>query len=493
MTKILVFTKILVKEILVKKTNRLYNMATLTTITDPWEQALPKHGQLVQPLCKYIYDTLELSEDVTAIGVVPEPHQAHSPLTRALKVILKKEKEFSFTIEIQPAETGERVLKAKMVLAQLIMSDPLLLAGVSWFDLSLNDRNYTGEIIFHGHKVDISAFFDGVILETWKIVNEIIRKVSTSSGEQHVCSIGMVPIKGNVAYLECEDTSVGHRVYEEANIRKWVNEQGTSPFTRASVSMSDIKAVASVPVAACPRILKTRRSSVISDAKIKKARVLRSKNIVCVWDRSGSMRNMAQAAEDGLLKTIEEHKAIAESTGNPTSLWVISFDSQIDTHVNGEDILTVSLDNLSDWTQPRGTTRLYDALYEAALKMEKMVGDTILIAMTDGQDTCSEVSAETVRTALEKLKSEQFLECIFMAANIGDARIVGPSMGFDADTSIEFTPSAAPMAFRAATQSSLRSITGGSAAFTGMERQSSVATPTGAAMVPRSIRCSTVL
>lgn len=472
-------------------------MATLTNLTDPWEQALPKHGQTVQPLCKHIYDCLELSEGVTAIGVVPEPHQDHSPMTRALKVILKKEKEFSFTIEIQPAETGERVLKAKVVLAQLIMNDPLLLRGVSSFDWSVNDDHWSGEITFHGHKVDISAFFDGEILETWKIVNEIIRNVSASSGEQYICSIGMVPIKGNVAYLECEDTSAGHRVYEEVNIRKWVNQEGTSPFTRASVFVSDIKiqSVASVPVAACPRILKTRKSDVITDTNVKKARVIVQKNIVCVWDRSGSMRNMAQAAEDGLRKTIEEHKAIAESTGNPTSLWVISFDNQIETHINGEDILAVSLDDLSEWTQPRGTTRLYDALYDAALKMESLVGDTIFIAMTDGQDTCSEVSADTVRTALEKLKAEKSLVCIFMAANIGDARIVGPSMGFNEDTSIEFTPTASPMAFRAATQSSLRAVTGGRAAFTGMERQSSLAAPVGArsAMGPRSIRRSTAL
>jgi hypothetical protein len=71
-------------------------MTTLATtiLTDPWEQALSKHGQSVQPLCKHIYDCLELSEGVTAIGVVSEPPPDHSPFTYALKVILKKEKEF---------------------------------------------------------------------------------------------------------------------------------------------------------------------------------------------------------------------------------------------------------------------------------------------------------------------------------------------------------------------------------------------------------------
>ena len=474
-------------------------MASLATktIPDPWEQALPEHGQVVQPLCKHIYDCLELSEGISAVGVIPQKHNDHSPFTHTLKVILKKEKEFSFTVDIQPSETGERVLKAKMVLAQLIMNDPLLLSGVSLFNWSAKDGDYSGEIIFHGHRVDISPFFDGKTLETWRIVNEIIRKVSASSGGEYVCSIGMVPIMGNVAYLECEDHPGGHRVYEETNIRKWVSEQGTSPFTRVRVVESDIKiqCPGAVGMSAAPRMLKTRKSDVISDVKVKKARALEPKNIVCCWDRSGSMRNMAFASEDGLRKTIEEHKAIAASTGNPTKLWVISFDSQIESHVEGDDILKVSLDNLSDWISPRGTTRLYDALYDAAVKMESMVGDIIFIAMTDGRDTCSEVCADTVRTALEKLKSDKSVECIFMAANIGDARVVGPSMGFDEDTSIEFTASAAPMAFRAATQSSLRAVSGQAAAFTGLERQSSLAIPTAPMMnmAPRNLRRSTAL
>ena len=473
-------------------------MASLTTTphpTDPWALAAPKQGQSVQPLCKHIYDTLDLSEGIDAVGVIPEGHSPTSPWTRAVKIILKKEnKPFSFTVDIQAAETGERVLKAKTALAQLILADPLLLAGVSRFDWYYNGE-YTGEIIFHGHTVDISPFFDGKTLETWKIVNEIIRKVSASSGHQYVCSIGMVPIKGNVAYLTCEDASGSHRFYEEKNIRKWVSEQGTSPFTRSPVNLSDIRihCPAAVSMAAAPKMLKTRQSDVISNETKKKARALEPKNIVCCWDRSGSMRNMAQASEEGLRKTIEEHRAIAASTGNPTKLWVISFDNKIDCHVDGEDIHTAPTTDLSVWIQPRGTTRLYDALFHACTIMETMIGDIIFIAMTDGSDTCSEVSADTVRQEIERLKSEKSVECIFMAANIGDAQVVGPSMGFDAATSIEFTPSAAPEAFRAATQSSLRAVTGGSAAFTGMERQSSLAVPASSMAAPRSIRRATAL
>ena len=58
----------------------------------------------------------------------------------------------------------------------------------------------------------------------------------------YVCSIGMVNVEGRVAYLACEDGGDGkHRFYEEANIHRWVSDRGTSPFTRAQVSLGDIK------------------------------------------------------------------------------------------------------------------------------------------------------------------------------------------------------------------------------------------------------------
>ena len=51
-----------------------------------------------------------------------------------------------------------------------------------------------------------------------------------------------INVEGRVAYLACEDGGDGkHRFYEEANIHRWVSDRGTSPFTRAQVSLGDIK------------------------------------------------------------------------------------------------------------------------------------------------------------------------------------------------------------------------------------------------------------
>ena len=154
----------------------------------------------------------------------------------------------------------------------------------------------------------------------------------------------------------------------------------------------------------------------------------------------------------------------------------VTFDNLIETRLDGKDILSVDTSNVSEWLHPRGSTRLYDAIHETSCILSKRVGDDesgILVFMTDGYDTGSETSAETAKNSLESLQSSKNVECIFMAANIGDAQLVGPSLGFSPATSISFTPAAAGNAFRAASQSALRSVTGGSASFTGVERQRS--------------------
>ena len=177
-------------------------------MSNPWTIATPGETQDTEPLCKHVCDTLDIDDDVEVVGCTEYyPMGLTGPgEIQHVQIWLKRTTPFSYIIKIQSSETGERVLKAKTVLAQLIMKDPLLLNGVTEFDYDLNANDWSGHLLFHGHRVDISPFFDGAILQTSSIVNEIIRKVSASSGHQHVCSIGMVPIMGNKAFLECEST-----------------------------------------------------------------------------------------------------------------------------------------------------------------------------------------------------------------------------------------------------------------------------------------------
>lgn len=445
-------------------------MASLVT-TNPWQLALD--GDF-GPLCKHIRDTIEVADDVEVVGAIPHVPMGLASTVTHVEVLLRKSqgKIFRYKIRAAPPETGEPSLQASTALAQLIMNDPLLLAGVTDFECS----TVVSFIVFRGHRVDLSKHFDGQCLNVSGVITKIICKVSTASGTR-VCSIGMVPIATSVAFLPHEDNSDGeHRFYEEANIRKWIAEHGTAPFTRATTTEADICVVgpAAVPIAKQPTLPQKRKAVETNKPVVKKARPVKNKHICAVWDRSGSMRSMGATPLEGLKKLLQDQKAIATSSGNPTKVSLYTFDNQMEVPVDNQDILTVDIDD--EWIEPRGTTRLYDTIVTAAtaLKQHVLEGESgVFIVMTDGTDNASECSVSTVKKTLDSMPDN--IECIFMAANIGDAQDVGASMGFNEDTSLTFTPDASDAAFRCVSQSAMRSVSGGTAAFTGMERQSSVA------------------
>ena len=453
--------------------------------TCPWERAIRFADTF--SLCRHVCDTIDLREGVEIVGCTAEP--APDPTSKAfVKVFLKKNtKTLQFHVDIQAAVEAEPMLKAKSTLAQVILSDPLLLRGVSQFDCS--------EIVFHGRKINISKFYDGTTIQTGAIINEIIRNISAESSSTFICSIGLVPIRKNIAFLDCETTSEGKkRLYEEDNINKWISENGTAPFTRDACTLSDIRihAAAPIPMSDVPKMARTRASEEIPAAK--RTRVIRKKHVSCLWDRSGSMHSMASQSTQGLRDTFEEQRALAESSGNPTRFTLTTFDSQIERPVDTDDICGVDITLLETWVSPRGQTKLYDAIVDEAGRLSKIVAEGesgVFIVMTDGYDTNSESNSEIVRETLKKLQGEKDIECIFMAANIGNAQEVGASLGFNEDTSLTFDVQSAAGAFRCASQSALRSVTGGSAAFTQMERQVSHA-PESVQHAPVNFRGATV-
>ena len=440
------------------------------TTNCPWQIALD--GDF-GPLCKHIRDTIEVTDDVEVVGAMPyTPMGNHCDKLDRVEVLLKhRGKIFRYRIRAVLAITGEPSLQASTVLAQLIMNDPLLLMGVTDFECSPG----ASFIVFRGHRVDLSKHFDGKCLNVSGVITEIICKVSSDTSAA-VCNIGLVPIKTSVAFLACEDNATGkHRFYEEANIHKWIVEHGTAPFNRATITVADIcvQGPPTVPIKKQPTLPLKRKAVETTKPVVKKARPIQNKHVCAVWDRSGSMRSMGTTPLKGLNKLLQDQKAIATSSGNPTKVSLYTFDNEMEVPVDNQDILTVEIDE--EWIEPRGTTRLYDTIVTAAIKLKENVHEDesgVLIVMTDGVDNASECGHATVKKTLEALPDN--IECIFMAANIGDAQDVGASMGFRADTSLTFTPDASDTAFRCMSQSALRSVTGGSAAFTGMERQSSV-------------------
>ena len=157
--------------------------------------------------------------------------------------------------------------------------------------------------------------------------------------------------------------------------------------------------------------------------------------IVCIVDRSGSMRSIKNDAEGGLNNFIEEQKKV-EGGANLT---IVEFDDEINPvceQVNIEQAPTYKL-------VPRGMTALLDAIGSTIADKEKFdcEGTTIIVVVTDGGENSSrEYNKDSVFKMIEERK-EQGWEFMFLAAN-QDAISTGRAYGFSADDAASFAATA---------------------------------------------------
>jgi len=402
--------------------------------------------------------------------------------------------------------SGLKTLGVMTALTQLVLTDPLLCQGVRHHQVSVGHNGELREayVDFHGHKVDVldERFFKEGAFQGHAVVTEIIRTVKNNSGIQTVCHISFEPIEGPIAYLAQETTPLGiKRMYAEKNIRRWVQERGTAPFTRDRVTEADIliDSVAAVSLTKQPRLMSTKRtlntSLLLETTKSSETvkEVPTTLHLSILGDRSGSMMTMQKEAYTGIQQILKTNQETHEKEKIPTTVTVTSFDSTVEEYITDIPIASLKLplnDALMDAIMaPRGGTALYDAIYKSASVLFDKVQDGekgIFAVITDGHDTSSEKNCPQVQELLQRIQEAKNIECIFMGANIGDATQVGASMGFQADTSLTFSPETASTAFSCINQSMLRSMTGGSAAFTRLERQTSAPSDRTSFFVPPS-------
>lgn len=404
--------------------------------------------------------------------------------------------------------SGLKTLGTMTALTQIVLTDPLLCQGVRSHGVSVGNDGELKEafVDFHGHKIDVldNRFFQDGAFQGHVVIAEIIRTVKDSSGVRAICHISFSPIEGPIAFLPQETTPEGiKRTYSFRNIRRWVLERGTAPFTREEVCEDDIiiDSVASVPLHKQPRLMTNKRTmdTSLSNPPESKKSMPTAIHLTIVGDRSGSMISMKQEAFQGIQEILKTNQDTSKKEHIPTMVTFTSFDNNVEEHMTNKPIESLELplsDELMDAIMnPRGGTALYDAIYSSALTLFDKVqyGEKgIFAVITDGHDTSSEKYIQHVQTLLQRIQDEKNIECIFMGANIGDATSVGTSMGFRAETSLTFSPETAATAFSCMNQSMLRSATGGSAAFTHVERQTSAAPTFGRPVqVPRTLRLST--
>tara|TARA_B110000971_G_scaffold21598_1_gene19566 strand:- start:680 stop:2080 length:1401 start_codon:yes stop_codon:yes gene_type:complete len=458
-----------------------------------------------QTLAASIPTRLDLPEDVRVATCVATANGVRITLCNDTQKTLSS---FEYVARGTDRTVAETTLGTMVALTQLVLTDPLLCAGVRRHGVSVDkDGNVTKAFVnFRGHRVDLLSprfFVDGQF-QGHRVIHEIIHKVETASSGRPVCHISFMPIDGAIAFLPQETTPAGDkRLYAEENIRKWVLERGTAPFTREHVSVDNIKVegIAAVPLAQQPRLpmgkrvldteMKVEASPAAKRAEPPPPSTIR---LTIVVDRSGSMRNMAALAQEGVQQMLRTHA----TSGVRTLMTLSSFDNTLERHMQDVEASTLTLpltaEKMDDIMAPRGGTALYDAIFETASDLLQSVEVTekgILAVITDGYDTGSQKGVGEVHALLERMQREKNIECIFMAANIGDATDMGATMGFSRDSSLTFASNTAATAFSCMNQSMLRSVTGGQVAFTRVERQSSA--PSTYDTPPRKMRTNTAL
>jgi uncharacterized protein YegL len=486
---------------------------TTTTITTPPSspQSLPIWSSVtaenMRELAASLPSMLHLEKDVQLMSCVATNRGIRVKLTNTTQNTSS-----SFELVTKDASldetSGLKTLGIMTALTQIVLTDPLLCQGVRSHGVSVGNNGELKEafVDFHGHKIDVldQRFFQEGAFQGHAVITEIIRTVKDSSGVQAICHISFAPIEGPIAFLPQETTPVGvKRTYAEKNIRRWVRERGTAPFTREHVTEDDIviDSIAAVPLSKQPRLMTnkitidTSLSNPNESKKSKESPTLIHLSIL--GDRSGSMMSMKGEAYNGIQQILKTNQETHEKENIPTTVTVTSFDSKVEEHITDKPIASLTLPLSEEFMdvmmEPRGGTALYDAIHQAASILSEKVQDGekgIFAVVTDGNDTSSEKNSQQVQELLQHIQDEKNIECIFMGANIGDATQVGASMGFHKDTSLTFSSETAASAFSCMNQSMLRCASGGSAAFTRVERQTS-APSNDTFFVPPPIRWAT--
>ena len=288
----------------------------------------------------------------------------------------------------------------------------------------------------------LSYFRDGTF-DTRAALTAVLRACEETSPTD-VCAISFEEVANgeNVAVLKGEEQFK----YNQKHIERWIAEHGTSPFTRAAKTLDDIQVVrhvcTAVPIADQPNIHPPKRHKSTRE------------HIVGVLDTSGSMMGCpgaVQAVQDFFLGKKEETKT-------PTSVTLYKFNQEVEQVLHIDDIQTFDAftDVEKEMLLPGGMTALYDAICLAGQNILDVLRNhesALFCVLTDGEDTSSTNTQADARAMLEQLRKRD-VQCVFLAANIGDARLSGVNLGFTPETSLTFEPDtvdAAWMSLRQAT------------------------------------------
>ena len=223
-------------------------------------------------------------------------------------------------------------------------------------------------------------------------------------------------------------------------------------------------------------------------------------DVVLIVDRSWSMRSMNGAPKLMVQNMINEQKEISEKNNSSCAFSLVTFDNESIKRIDAKDVKKIKNHNdknVSEWIEPRGSTRLIDTILEE-IQFQKERKETYLKSLskevlalnpkiccviqivTDGEDNMSTHNDEELNIEVIKHK-EDGAHFVFLAAN-QDAIQTAQRFGIDDDTAMtidnDFDSSTHGM--RCASDM-VRSITSGSSdtpRFSDLQRQMSAPSDT---------------
>jgi len=168
--------------------------------------------------------------------------------------------------------------------------------------------------------------------------------------------------------------------------------------------------------------------------------------IICILDRSGSMRNLVEDTIGGYNSFIEKQKAEPGEAQVTTVLFDNEYEKLLD---------AIALTEVPEMTSkeyyPRGSTALLDAVgrtvMETAGKMEKegvcpAKRKVLFMIMTDGLENAShEYDSASVKAMINEATKDYKWNFIFMGANI-DSVAEAQKLGIDSRYAVDYEASA---------------------------------------------------
>lgn len=167
-----------------------------------------------------------------------------------------------------------------------------------------------------------------------------------------------------------------------------------------------------------------------------------------VVDRSGSMMSCGVAVFEGIRSCIEKKAQFAEKQDMSLCLTIFTFDDTIERLDIPSEPTKLTKEHyqiIKDGVEPRGWTRLYDTIHQAAIyttelqeKQGQLNSRGFMVIITDGEDNQSTMTHADLKKEIES-HQKTGMEYIFIGANI-NARNTGSALGISPDACMQFSP-----------------------------------------------------